>query len=143
MKKKSIPFPEFSKGLKKGFFYEGGLIALTPYENSNSWGFIQAPENSILFDERNKSSHQSLDSNSNFLIAGAQGTNQISRMIVTGSFRLFSNELVNRSEGDNLALAANILDWIQFKSQVFSISYFSVCLNDSINCENKNTFEPH
>lgn len=58
-----------------------------------------------------------------------------------GSVKIFSNEFINKSEGDNLVLLNNVLKWLTFKSQIFKITNFSVGLENSI--EEKLVFSPY
>lgn len=140
--KEQISFDGFTKGLKEGIYYKGGAIVLTPYENSYSWGILKPEQGSLFVDARN-STHQILDTDKNNLIAGAQGQSVTARMLVVGSIELFGNELVNLSKGDNMHFFINLLNWLKFERNRLEISYFTVCGDESINCEQQLVYNPY
>lgn len=130
IKKDSIAYPKLSEGIANGLVYDGGAISLTPYENVISWSLLEAPEN-VLFIKDNKPK-QLIDRNKMNLIVGAQGVNNKARIVAVGSFKMFSNELNNASEGDNLRYFSNILNWLQFKTQTLQIKNLSICEQASV-----------
>ena len=125
VKKESISHPKLSEGITHGLVYDGGAISLTPYENNISWSLLEAPENS-LFIKDNKPK-QFIDRNKMNLVVGAQGANNKARIAAVGSFKMFSNELNNASEGDNIRYFNNLLMWLQFKTQTLQIKNLTVC----------------
>ena len=140
--KNMIDFKSFSKNIKNGIYYSGGGISLTPYENLISWNILNIPPNSLLTNLDNIT-YQEIDQEKISLVTAAQGMTNLSRMIIVGSFKIFSNEYNNLSEGDNFFFFQNILNWLDFNSNVLNIDYFSICGTDKIECEKKTVFKPY
>jgi len=105
--------------------YEGGAVTLTPYENHVSWSLLEAPENALLVTDNG--AKQLLDSNKMSLVAGAQGNTNQARLLIVGSFKMFSNELDAESDGDNIFFFRNLINWLQFEAQVLRIQNYSIC----------------
>ena len=56
-------------------------------------------------------------------------------MLVVGSFKIFSNDYFNKSEGDNFFLARNLMNWVDYKNHVLDLEYYSICSNNEIDCK--------
>lgn len=138
--KAELPFVPLLRGVQKGFFYEGNGVTITPYETDRVSIFLPLPAHSMVVSSKNET-FQVLDPNSG-LIAFAQGKHVPARTVVTGSFRLFSNELLNRSGGDNFHLMENLLDWLDFKLMVVTVRNFAFCKTLSADCEPTSVFRP-
>ena len=55
-------------------------------------------------------------------------------MFVTGSFKMFSNKLINLSKGDNYHFLINLLKWLKFEKMVLTIKNFEICKSNKFNC---------
>lgn len=140
--KKSIHFKSFSKNVKNGLYYTGGGISLTPYENLISWNILNIPPLSLLANSKGLT-YQEKNTEKISLVTAAQGRTHLSRMVVVGSFKMFSNEFVNLSDGDNLFFGKNLLNWLDFNNNVLNVEFFSVCSTDGVRCEQKRVFKPN
>jgi len=129
-----IQHPKLAKGIKKGLVYEGGAVSLTPYENHNSWSLLETPENALFVTE--SGAKQQLDSNKMALVAGAQGMTNKARLMIVGSFKMFSNLLDAESDGDNIAFFRNALSWLRFEAQALHIQNYSICNLKTGECGN-------
>ena len=132
--KEAIPHEKLRQGLEKGIVYEGGAITLTPYENTISWPLVQAPERLLFLQPGTDNTVQVINSNKMNLIAGAQGALTQARISVVGSFRAFSNELIELSHNDNITFLENLIDWLLFKKQVLTTRNLSICSERSGLC---------
>lgn len=132
--KSSIHHPKLAKGIRRGLVYEGGAISLTPYENLVSWSLLEAPEHSLFLTEGG--AKQLLDSNKMNLLVGAQGTTNKARLMVCGSFKMFSNQLDAESDGDNVAFFRNMVNWLRFEAQVLHIRNYEICNEKTRRCGN-------
>ena len=70
----------------------------------------------------------------NNLVVGAQNKQSLSRVLAVGSFRIFSNEYFNKSNGDNFEFAKNLMNWVDFKNHVLDLDYYSICQTDQLDC---------
>ena len=95
---------------------------------------MQAPERALFVDEKNNRVNQIINANRMNLIAGAQGSLTRARLVISGSFRLFSNELIALSENDNLTFFNNLIDWLSFSTQDLTIKNLSICSDVSKQC---------
>ena len=134
VEKNAISHPKLSKDLKKGIVYEGGAVTLTPYENRISWTLLEAPEKALF--KTSDGMIQVIDNNKMNLVVGAQGQTNKARLLIVGSFKMFSNKLNAESEGDNLLFFRNIINWLKFESQVLTIKNFAVCNAKTNHCGN-------
>lgn len=132
--KGSIHHPKLAKGIRKGLVYEGGAISLTPYENFVSWSLLEAPENALFPTETG--AKQLLDSNKMNLLVGAQGNTNKARLMISGSFKMFSNQMDAESDGDNIAFFRNMVNWLRFEAQVLSIRNYQICDDKTRKCGN-------
>lgn len=132
--KSIIHHPKLAKGVKKGLVFEGGAISLTPYENHVSWSLLDAPENALFVTDNG--AKQLLDSNKMSLVAGAQGNTNKARLMLLGSFKMFSNQMDAESEGDNIVFFRNALNWARFEAQVLHIQNYSICNEKTGLCGN-------
>lgn len=128
----NIQHPKLAKGIKKGLVYEGGAVTLTPYENHVSWSLLEAPENALFVTENG--AKQLLDSNKMSLVAGAQGNTNQARLLIAGSFKMFSNQLDAESDGDNISFFRNLINWLRFEAQVLRIQNYSICDEKTKKC---------
>lgn len=134
VEKALIHHPKLAKGVRKGLVFEGGAISLTPYENHVSWSLLDAPENALFVTDGG--AKQLLDSNKMALVAGAQGNTNKARLMLLGSFKMFSNEMDAESEGDNIVFFRNALSWARFEAQVLSIQNYAICNEKTGQCGN-------
>ena len=136
--KSAFKFEKLAAGIKKGIVYDGGALSLSPYENVISWSLMEAPETALLIRENQPT--QVIDRNMMNLVVAAQGTNNRARVVGVGSFRMFSNELNNESEGDNLQYFENLVKWLKFETHVFTIENLTVCSAEDLRCPSPATF---
>ena len=131
--KEKILHGKLAKGLKKGLVYEGGALALTPYENRISWSLVEAPENALFI--TNSGTKQVLDSNKMNLVVGAHGSTNKSRIALVGSLKMFSDQIDAESEGDNVIFFDNLLSWVGLKSQMIYVKDFVMCSARTHECK--------
>lgn len=132
--KSFIQHPKLAKGIRKGLVYEGGAVSLTPYENQVSWSLLEAPHNALFLTQAG--AKQLLDPNKMSLVAGAHGPTNKSRLLLTGSFKMFSNQIDAQSEGDNIAFFRNLVSWLRFEAQVLNIRNYDICNEKTRQCGN-------
>ena len=60
-----------------------------------------------------------------------------------GSFKIFSNDYFNKSNGDNFYFARNLMNWVDFKNHVLDLEYYSICSVDDLTCKQQTTFKPY
>ena len=144
--KKAFLLQSLANDMLKGIHYKGTSISLSIYDNDLSWPLLLTPHNSYLHFLKNKLAgnkfdmkRKVLDPDRNSLIAGAQKADSMSRIMLIGSMNIFSNESVQRSEGDNLQLFKNVLQWLQFKQDVLTIDFFKVCADTSFQNDDQNS----
>ena len=70
------------------------------------------------------------------LVAGAHGPTNKSRLLLTGSFKMFSNQIDAQSEGDNIAFFRNLVSWLRFEAQVLNIRNYDICNEKTRQCGN-------
>lgn len=140
IQKDDAPFEPLMRGVRDGLLYEGGGVATTPYETDRLSVFIPLPPKSLLVNPQNQVFQTRGPTVG--LVAYAQGKYVSSRMAVTGSFKMFSNEFINQSQGDNFRFMENLFDWLQFKLMVVTVKRFAFCKELSADCENNTVFKP-
>lgn len=137
--KEQIPFEFLSKNLKKGILFEGNGLSLTPYDTPQMAAFIPLPPKSVLFTPANDT-QQILDSTA-CVMGYAQGRNVPARIVAVGGFKVFGNEFIERSEGDNAEMMEAVLDWLEFKNLRVRVENFAICGEVKEGCEQVRIFK--
>jgi hypothetical protein len=136
--KEDILLSGLDKGLNEGLQFKGSTINMTIYANNFSWPLIAAPQKSfhhflpleVLRDKYPFGiKRKILDPDRTAVLGGAQKEDVHARIAVLGGSEVFSNEAVIKSKGDNLKLFKNLVNWLQFKTNVLTVNYFRICGN--------------
>lgn len=132
--KNKLILPNHQNQIKKGFWFKGANLMLSIYENSDSWSLLEAPDFSYNFfipsrdyTRTEQIRRKIIDSDRNGLVVGAQKSDSLSRIVLTGSTEMFSNTAVQISDGDNLELFKLLINWGMFKSHTLNVNFFKVC----------------